>query len=293
MERKQRIDATGAIILIVIMLALGLNQIGVKLVNAGLDPTFQAALRSLAAAPVIFIYALYNKTKIDVSRAFLIPGILTGICFAVEFVLLFHAVEYTTVARTSIFFYTMPFWVAIAAHFLLPNERLTPIRILGLALAASGVVLALSSNAEPATEYALLGDFMSLIGAVLWATIAIIARTTKFATARPELQLLYQLVISAIILIPFSLYLGDTFRSPTTLHWAIFAAQVLLVVCAGFLTWFWVLSVYPASDMASYSFLAPLFGVIFGWLILDEALSLSIIIALALVATGIVLINRR
>ena len=90
-----------------------------------------------------------------------------------------------------------------------------------------------------------------------------------------------------------ALFIGDTFREPTTLHWMIFAAQVVFVVCTCFMLWFWVLSVYPASDMASFSFLAPVFGVIFGWLILGESLSWTIGIALALVALGIVLINRR
>jgi len=65
------------------------------------------------------------------------------------------------------------------------------------------------------------------------------------------------------------------------------------VVCFGFLAWFWVLKIYPASDMASYSFLAPVFGVLFSWLILGEEISWSVIAALALVAAGIYLVNRR
>ena len=70
------------------------------------------------------------------------------------------------------------------------------------------------------------------------------------------------------------------------------SALLLGVVCIGFLTWFWLLSVYPASRMASFGFLAPLFGVFFGWLILDEHLSLLTMVALVLVGTGIVLVNR-
>ena len=50
---------------------------------------------------------------------------------------------------------------------------------------------------------------------------------------------------------------------------------------------------YPASDTASVSFLAPVFGVLFSWLILGEAISWPVIAALALVAVGIYLVNRR
>lgn len=293
MERKTRIDALGAIVLIVFMAVLGLNQVAVKIVNDGIAPLFQAGLRSLCAVPLIFAYCLWRNTKLDLSRAILIPGIATGIAFAFEFALLFQAVQWTTVARASVFFYTMPFWVAIAAHFLIPGERLTRLRVIGLLLAGAGVVIALSRTNADAGENALWGDIMALMAATGWAAIAIIARTTKFSTITPDLQLLYQLTISAIILLPIAIYGGETFLEPTATHWTIFALQVVFVVCVGFMTWFWVLSVYPASDMASFSFLAPLFGVLFGWLILGEAITWTIIVALVFVAIGIVLVNRK
>jgi drug/metabolite transporter (DMT)-like permease len=187
----------------------------------------------------------------------------------------------------------MPFWVALAAHFLIPGERITRIRFLGLVLAGAGVVLALWNKNTAAGPLALRGDIMSLLAATGWAAIAIIARTTKFSTIKPGLQLLYQLVVSAILLLPFAHLIGHGFNDPTTTHWAIFIVQTLIVVCVGFLTWFWVLSIYPASDMASFSFLAPLFGVLFGWLILGEEVTSTIVVALVLVGIGIVLVNRR
>lgn len=293
MERKSRIDALGAIVLILIMTALGLNQVAVKIINSGIDPILQAALRSLAAAPVIFAYCLWRKTPVLTSRSILIPGIFTGIIFAGEFALLFQAVEYTTVARASIFFYTMPFWVALAAHFLIPGEKLTPIRTVGLLLAGLGVVIALAGADDTLGSDALLGDLMALLAASGWAAIALIARTTAFSTAPPQVQLFYQLSVSTLVLFPLVFFFGSSFNDPTAFHWWLFAGQVLIVVCLGFLSWFWVLSIYPASDMASFSFLAPLFGVVFGWLILDEALTWSIILAMALVAAGIVFVNRR
>ena len=63
-------------------------------------------------------------------------------------------------------------------------------------------------------------------------------------------------------------------------------------VCPGFLVWFWVGSVYPAAGMAPFSFLAPVFGVISGWLILG-ALTGSVLWALAMVRAGVYRVNRR
>lgn len=292
MERKSKIDATGAIVLIIFMAVLGLNQVGIKIVNDGIAPIFQAGLRSLAAGILIFLYCIWRGSKIDIRKAVLLPGIAIGICFAIEFALLFKAIEYTTVARTSVLFYTMPFWVAIGAHYLIPDERLTKIRVLGLVLASIGTAIALLGGQGSSGEASLVGDIIALLAATMWAAIALITRTTQFSSIKPEAQLFYQLAISAVILLPLSM-LGETFTNPTPLHFMIFAAQVVFVVCIGFVAWFWVLSVYPASDMASFSFLAPLFGVLFGWLILNEELTWNILIALLLVGIGIVLVNQK
>lgn len=293
MERKDRIDALGAAALVAFSLLLGLNQALVKIVNAGFAPIFQAGLRSALALLPVLVFALVMKKRLSIADGSLLPGVVAGTLFAAEFILLFQALDYTTVSRASIFFYTMPFWVALAAHFLIPGEAMTRAKALGLALAVCGVALALSRNAAPASPHALLGDLMCLLGALGWAGIALIARTTALSKSAPEMQLLYQLAVSAPIMLALAFALGETVREPTAAHCAIFAFQVLVVVCVGFLTWFWVLSIYPASDMASFSFLAPVFGVGFGWLIFDDPLTWTTLAALGLVAIGIVLVNRK
>ncbi len=107
------------------------------------------------------------------------------------------------------------------------------------------------------------------------------------------MQLVYQLAISAAIMLPLAPVFGELVRDFTPVIGGLFAFQVLVVVSFGFLMWFRVLAVYPASDMASFGFLTPLFGVMFGWLILGETITLEFIGALALVCAGIVLVNRK
>ena len=60
-----------------------------------------------------------------------------------------------------------------------------------------------------------------------------------------------------------------------------------------YLAWFWLVRHYPAPRLASFTFLAPLFGVAAGGLLLAEPMSPGLLVALALVATGIWLVNRR
>ncbi len=293
MERKDRIDAFGGAVLLSFSLLMGLNQVMIKLVNAGLQPVFQAGLRSAFALLPVLAFAILARRRLSLTDGSLWPGLLCGSFFAIEFLLLFQGIEYTGVARASVLFYTMPFWVAAGAHFLIPGERLTWVRAIGLVLAIAGVALALLRNDNPASEDALLGDLMCLIGAVFWAGIVFLLRLTKLSKSSTEMQLLYQLAVSAVILLAAAPLFGPLIREMTPALAGIFAFQVIAVVCVGFLAWFWVLKIYPASDMASYSFLAPVFGVLFSWLILGEEISWSVIAALALVAAGIYLVNRR
>lgn len=283
----------GAVLLVSFALLMGLNQVMVKLVNAGIAPVFQVALRSLCAFFPILIFALLMRRRLSLTDGSFWPGIASGLFFAIEFVLMFSALEYTTVTRAALFFYCMPFWVALGAHFLIPGEQLSVWRVVGLLLAVAGVALALYRSDTPTGDKAFIGDMMCLAGSAFWAGIALLARTTKLSRSTPEMQLLYQLAVSAIVLMFVFPLFGEPIRELTPFIVFLFAVQVLLVVCVGFLTWFWVLSIYPASDMASFTFLTPLFGMMMGWLLLDEAVTWNLLLALVLVAVGIVLVNRR
>ncbi len=291
MQRKQQIDAFGASVLVAFSALLGLNQVMIKIVNAGLQPVFQAGLRSFCAFFPVLLFAMLARKKLSISDGSFWPGMLAGLLFAIEFLIVFIGLDYTSVSRASVLFYTMPLWVALAAHFLLPGESLTSRRFLGILLAIVGVAVALLFKSGVVGEKVWLGDLLCLAGSFFWAAIALLARASKFSRARPEMQLLYQLGVSAPILLLASFWFGDLLREPDPLIWFIFSFQVLVVVAIGFLAWFWVLSIYPASDMAVFSFLAPVFGVFFGWLILDEIVGWNILLALILVSVGIALVN--
>ncbi|MCZ6643098.1 MAG: DMT family transporter [Gammaproteobacteria bacterium] len=285
-------DAFGTSIMLGFSALLGFNQAFVKIVNGGLAPVFQSGLRSLCAFLPVLIYALVVKKRLSVTDGSLTPGLISGLLFCGEFCLLFTALDYTTVARASLFFYIMPFWVAIGAHFLIPEERLTRGRVMGLAIALGGVTYALLSISAVGTDDAWIGDLLCIFASMFWAGIALVARTTRLSRSTPEMQLLYQLAVSAVILIAIAPLFGDLVREVTPTIVAIFAFQVIVVVAIGFVVWFWVLSVYPISNMASFALLTPLFGVLAGWLIFDDQLTLAFVVSLILVGSGIFLINR-
>ena len=71
------------------------------------------------------------------------------------------------------------------------------------------------------------------------------------------------------------------------------AFQSVVVAFASYLTWFWLLTRYSASRLAVFSFLAPLFGVAFGHLLLGDRVGPAFLAATSLVGAGIALVNVR
>ncbi|ASM72124.1 MULTISPECIES: DMT family transporter [Roseobacteraceae] len=291
MERKTYIDTFGAVALVLFALNLAFNQVVVKVTNGGFDPVFLAGLRSVGGAVVLVAWMKARGVSFTLPRSSILGGAASGLLFAVEFMCLFIALDLTTVGRVSIIFYSMPVWLALSAHFLLPAERLNGVRVIGLVLAMAGVALALLDRSNG--QASLLGDLLALFAAICWAAIALCVRVTPLARVPPEQQLLWQLLISAPLLLLAAPFFGDLLRDVQPIHLWGLAFQIIAVASFGFLAWFWLMSIYPASSVASFSFLSPVFAVILGWLLLGEHVGWTIWAALGLVAAGIFLINRK
>ncbi|MEY8842937.1 DMT family transporter, partial [Cribrihabitans sp. XS_ASV171] len=263
----------------------------IKVTGDGFGPVFQAGLRSALGSAFLLGWMRVFRIPLSIPAPARTGALLAGLFFTIEFVLLFSALDLTSVSRVSILFYSMPVWLALTGHLLLPGERMTRRRMMGLVLAMAGVILAFSDRQSGAPSLA--GDLMAIGGAMCWAGIVLSVRITPLSTTPPETQLLSQLAISAPILLAVSVPFGEFFRDPTLLHWAGLGFQAIVIVCLSFLLWFRLLATYQANGVASFSFLSPVLAVLFGWLLLGEQVGPAIWAALGLVAAGIYLINRR
>lgn len=288
---RDRLDAFGAISLLLFTALLGFGQVIIAVVNEGLQPVFFAGLRSGGAAVLIGLWAWYRGIPLAMPRATLPWALLVGAVFGFEFLALFVALDLTTVARSSIIFYSMPVWAALGAHFLLRGEAMTRRKAAGLLLAFLGVAWALAHR-PPSGTGSIVGDLAALAGALGWAAQALLLRASPVVRLRPESQLFWQVAISAILLLGCAPLFGPLVRDLQPIHLWGLAFQIVVVVSLGFLLWLWLLARYPATSVVSFSFLGPLFGAFFGWLVLGERLTVALVAALALVAVGLWLINR-
>ena len=294
MQKKTKIDAFGAIALIAFSLLLGINHVVIKIVNIGLNPIFFAGIRSFIAFIFIIIWMKLINKPIVFNRESLKISFIAGVIFALEFLFLFLALDFTTVSRNSIIYYSMPLWLTILLFFTKSNEKISLLKFLGLILAFIGVVLSVTNFKINLILNSpnLIGDILAFLAALFWALLIIIAKNSSFNKVSPEMQLLWMVMVSGPILTIFSLFIEDPIRNFQLIHiWGILF-QSIIVVAGGFLFWLWLLSKYPASGVASFSFLTPIFTIFFGWLILSEVMTIDFYIAAFLVISGLILINR-
>ena len=291
MEPKDKVDAFGAASLILVSAILGFNQVVIKVGNDGLQPVFMAGLRSVGATVCLALWMRYRGIPLLPAPAARGVALAMGLIFVAEFIFLFIALDLTSVTRVSVIFYSMPVWMALGAHILIPGQRLTPMKTAGLLIAFAGVAIAILTRG-PTEGGALAGDLLALGAALCWAAIGVLAKGSAIRNERPEVQLFCQVAVSIPLLLLAAPLFGPLIRELQPIHLWGLGFQSVILVFATFLFWFWLLSVYPAAQVAAFSFLAPIFGVFFGWALLSEPVGPAILAALTLVAFGLWLMNR-
>jgi len=290
---KQELDRFAIGLMVVLCSVWGLQQVAIKVANAGVSPVWQAGLRSLGATATILLWSWFRRVPLFETDRSLWPGLFAGLLFAGEFALIFIGLDYTPASRGVIFLYTSPFFVALGARWFLPGETMRRAQWGGMALAFTGVVLLFGEHLWKAVDQAWIGDLMILVAAMMWAATTLIVKGSALARAPAEKMLLYQLAISALILPGLSLALGEPgVFAPTPLIWANILFQAIGVAGISYLGWFWLIRHYPATRLSSFSFLTPVMGVLAGWLLLAESLTPTVFGALVLVGAGIWIANR-
>ena len=294
-QRRTQLDGMAIVLLVGCSAIWGLGQVAAKVGLAEMPPLLQAGLRSLGAAVLLLAWSAWRRQPLWQRDGSAPAGVLAGALFAAEFACIFIGLQYTSASRMSVFIYLAPFVVALGMPFISRSEKLHTAQLAGLVVAFGGVVWAFAEGfARPAVgPLQWLGDTLGLVAAVLWGCTTLILRGSRLATALPEKTLLYQLAVSGVALTAAGLLKGEVWPATlSTLSIAALAFQTVVITFASYLVWFWLLRHYPATRISAFVLLTPVFGLLAGVLLLGEALTTRLVVALAAVCVGIALVNR-
>lgn len=287
------LDAFAIAVTIGLCLSWGFNNVAIKLAIHDIPPLIQSAARSAIAAMLVGLWTQVRGIWLFRRDGTLRAGILAGVLFALEFLLIYRGLVWTTVTRGTLFLYLAPFFVVIGSRWLVPGDHFRLSQWLGLLLSFIGIAIAFGLPTPAISSHQALGDLMLIGAAAAWAGSTLVIKVTPLNRISAEKTLLYQLVVSAPLLAAGALAFGehiDTVPSPLAL--GAFAYQTVWVVSVTFAVWFALVVRYSAARLSVFTFLAPLFGVAAAHIVLNEPLTPGFALAVALVAAGLLLVNR-
>ncbi len=290
-QRKEHLDGLAVGILLACCMFWGLQQILVKSIMDQADPLFQSSLRAMGATVLLVLWCRLRGVPLFERDGSLWAGLLAGGLFAAEFACIYLGLRLTSASRLTVFLYTSPFWVAALVPLFVKSERLRAMQWLGLACAFVAVAFAMREGLGGGSAS---GDLLGLAAGALWGLTTVTIRATGLTRISPEKLLFYQIATTAVCMPWLSLALGETWSFQwNALAWGSMLAQTVIGAFASYLAWMWMLGRYPATRISVFVFLTPLFALLFGTLLLGEAVTTTLLVALGLVAVGIVLVNRK
>ncbi|MCJ7784602.1 MAG: DMT family transporter [Desulfobacterales bacterium] len=294
METKDYLDLKAVVILIIVTLLWGFNHPAIKISNQGVSPIFASTLRSIVASICGLIYCLRKGEKIFHKDVTLFHGVMVGLLFGVEFACIYFGLLYTDAARSVLFVYLSPFVVAIGAHFFLKGDRLTFLKILGLVLAFTGIFVVFGGRPKTAKAGMYFGDILQIAAGVLWGATTLYIKKFMAKKVEPINTFFYQLFFSIPILLVVSIILEPKwiYKVDPYVVGSLFYQSVIIAFITYFV-WFKLIHGYSVSRLSAFTFLTPIFGVLFGVFFLHEELTVSLMIGLPLVSAGIFLVNWR
>ena len=292
--RKAHLDTLAVSLLLGCCLFWGLQQVLIKATIAEIPPIFQASLRLVGATALLWLWCLWRRIPLFSRDGSLSAGLLAGALFGAEFACIYLGLQYTTASRLTVFLYTSPFWVAVLVPFWVRSEKLHGIQWVGLLCAFVAVVFAVREGFVGGAASTARGDIMALAAGMLWGLTTVVIRASSLTKIPAEKLLFYQLAVSSAAFPALSLGLGEAW----VWHFSSFglvslALQTVIGAFASYLAWMWMLGRYPATKISVFVFFTPLFALLFGAAWLGESVTPSLLGALATVAVGIVLVNRK
>lgn len=291
---RQPLDARAVLLMLLLCILWGGQQSVIKLVADDMAPTLQISLRSGIGVILIALFMAWRGISFALHKGPWRAGVIAGLLFGFEFLFIGEGLRYTTASHMAVFLYTAPIFTALGLHVFLPQERLSRIQWLGIALCFVGIALAfLGGFAQPSVSSAILwGDLLGLTAGFLWGSTTVVLRVTGLNRIPAAQTTLYQLIAAFVVLLIAAMVSEQMAVNWTPELVLALTAQGIVIAFFSLLVWFWLLTHYLASRLATFTFLTPLFGVAFGVLLLNDPLDMAFVVGAALVIVGVSIVNH-
>ena len=273
-------------LLILLAFIWGSSFFNIKIASYSYDPITLALVRVIFASIPLLLLCKFKKIKLKAFGKFWKWYAIIGLSnIAIPFVLIAIGTANINSYLAAILMSTTPLSGSILAHFFTKNEKLSYLKSLGVLIGFSGIVLLFFDKVILNSEnyiYALitiLGSTFYCIGGLL---------TLRLKNEKNENVTTSTTLWSVIFLLPFSIIFETPWQSNPTLT-STLSLLYLGIVATG-LAWlirFRILTVNGLVFQTQVAYLIPIFGIIFGYFLMDEIITWRVLLSLVIILLGI------
>ena len=279
-------------LLILLAIIWGSSFFNIKLATYSYEPITLALVRVIFASIPLLILCKIKNIYIEAFTKNWKPYALIGLCnIAIPFVLIAIGTAKINSYLAAILMSTTPLSGSILAHIFTKDEKLSFFKSLGVLIGFSGIILLFFDKVIINSEnylYALitiLGSTFYCIGGLL---------TLKLRNKKNENVTTSTTLWSVIFLLPFSLIFETPWNSNPTMS-ATLSLLYLGIVATG-LAWlirFRILTVNGLVFQTQVAYLIPIFGVLFGYFLMDEIITWRVLLSLVIILVGIHIFKKN
>lgn len=224
--------------------------------------------------------------------AFFGMGLLNN---AIPFCLVVWGQSHIASGPAAILNATTPISTVIVAHLLTDDEKITPNRLLGVAVGFVGVVVLIGPDSLKGLGASVLAQVSVLTAAVFYALAGVYGRRFKRMGIDPILTATGQVTASALMLFPIAMLIDQpwTLPVPALPAWAAIIGSATLSTALGYFLYFRILSTAGATNLLLVTLLIPVSAIIMGAVGLGERLDVRQFAGLVLIGTGLAAIDGR
>ncbi|MFA7228429.1 MAG: EamA family transporter [Melioribacteraceae bacterium] len=279
--------------LLSIYIVWGTTYLAIRIGVEDLPPVLFTGLRWIAAGPILLFLLLLKKYKLPNKNDILHLGISGLLLLGGGNGLVVYAEQTVPSGLTALLITTVPFWVVGIEAIMPQGKRINLMTALGLILGLAGVSLIFGGDLRNLFEPEKIGGVIGLMFAVfLWSAGTLYSKYKK-VTVHPLMGAATQMIVAGIFITVLGLLLGEGGQFHFTSSG--FLAYLYLVVFGsliGYGSYVYAIAHLPISLVATYAYVNPVIALFLGWLILDEPISLWIVLAAVIILIGVTLVKK-
>ena len=282
---------SGAFAMLLVLLWGG-QPVAIKAgLEEGTGPLRLSAIRMALGGVVVIGYAVVTRTSLRPLRSEYKPLLGLGVLFVVQTLLMYVGGDNTTSGHASVLIFSFPLWTAVVGHFFVPGDRMSVKRTGGLLIAYAGVVVVFVGGLS-APGASIWGDLMTVTSAMLLGTRQVYL--SRLSQGIHPARLLMTQSVAAIVLFGLGSLIFESGGTTWTTEFVIALLwQGVVIGGFGFIGNLYLVSRYFPSQVSATMLFAPIFGVIFSWIILGEGLGYEVIAGVALLVAGSSIVQFR